>query len=78
MSEKNYDNIDQSMFEFQLADDSASEFDKAQKEMKEVAMNDEELLSQAQQRAKILIEEKIIQLSSLNRKDLNIVWEYEQ
>ena len=60
------------------ADDSASAFDKAQKEMKEIAMNDEELLSQTQQRAKILIEEKIIQLSGLNRKDLNIMWEYEQ
>ena len=46
--------------------------------MKEIAMNDEELLSQTQQRAKILIEEKIIQLSGLNRKDLNIMWEYEQ
>ena len=60
------------------ADDSASAFDKAQKEMKEIAMNDEELLSQTQQRAKILIEEKIIQFSGLNRKDLNIMWEYEQ
>ncbi len=60
------------------ADDSSSAFDKAQKEMKEIAMNDEELLSQTQQRAKILIEEKIIQLSGLNRKDLNIMWEYEQ
>ncbi len=60
------------------ADDSASAFDKAQKEMKEIAMNDEELLSQAQQRAKILIEEKIIQLNGLNRNDLNLSWEYEQ
>lgn len=60
------------------ADDSASAFDKAQKEMKEIAMNDEELLSQAQQRAKILIEEKIIQLNCLNRNDLNLSWEYEQ
>ena len=46
--------------------------------MKEIAMNDEELLSQAQQRAKILIEEKIIQLNGLNRNDLNLSWEYEQ
>ena len=60
------------------ADDSTAAFDKAQKEMKKVAMNDEELLSQAQQRAKILIEEKIIQLNGLNRNDLNISWEYEQ
>lgn len=60
------------------ADDSSSAFDKAQKEIKEIAMNDEELLSQAQQRAKILIEEKIIQLTGLNKNDLNIFWEYEQ
>ena len=60
------------------ADDCTSAFDLAQKEMKEVAMNDEELLSQAQQRAKVLIEEKIIQLSGLNRNSLNIFWEYEQ
>lgn len=60
------------------ADDSTSAFDKAQKELKEAAMNDEELLSQAQKRAKILIEEKINQLNDSNKSDLNISWEYEQ
>ena len=60
------------------ADDSTSAFDKAQKEIKEAAMKDEELLSQAQQRAKILIEEKIIQLNDINKNKQNITWEYEQ
>lgn len=41
-------------------------------------MNDEELLSQAQKRAKILIEEKINQLNDSNKSDLNISWQYEQ
>lgn len=60
------------------ADDSSLAFDKAQKEMKEAAMNDEEMLPQAQRRAKILIEEKIIQLNNSNKNNLNISWEYEQ
>ena len=59
------------------ADDSAAAFDKAQTEMFESASQDEELLSKAQQRAKIIIEENIIQFSGLNQKDYSINWEYE-
>ena len=60
------------------ADDSAAAFDKAQAEMFESASQDEELLSKARQRAKIIIEENIIQFSGLNQKDYSIDWEYEQ
>lgn len=60
------------------ADDSAIAFDKAQAEMLESASRDEELLAKAQQRAKIIIEENIIQFSGLNQKDYSIDWEYEQ
>jgi len=59
------------------ADDSAAAFDKAQAEMFESASQDEELLSKARQRAKIIIEENIIQFSGLNQKDYSINWEYE-
>ena len=58
-------------------DDSIYAFNNAQKEMKEVAMNDDELLSRAQKRAKMLIEEKIIQLNSINKNNINISWKYE-
>ena len=60
------------------ADDSQAAFDKAQKEMKENAIKDEDLLLHAQQRAKVIIEENIIQLSGLNKNDFHINWEYEQ
>ena len=60
------------------ADDITAAFDKAQIEMVENASQDEELLSKAQQRAKIIIEENIIQFSGLNQKKYTINWEYEQ
>ncbi len=60
------------------ADDSSKAFDKAQQEMKEKAANDSALLSLAQKRAKIVIEENIIQLSGLSSRKYNIEWEYEQ
>ena len=41
------------------ADDSAKAFDEAQKNMKEAAAKDEELLAMAQMRAKVLLEENI-------------------
>ena len=60
------------------ADDSAKAFDEAQKNMKEAAAKDEELLAMAQMRAKVLLEENIHQLSGLNPKSYTINWEYEQ
>ena len=60
------------------ADDSAAAFDKAQAEMMENASKDEELLSKAQERAKLIIEENIKQFSGLNQKDYSVNWEYEQ
>ena len=60
------------------ADDSAQAFDEAQKNMKEAAAKDEELLSMAQMRAKVLLEENIHQLSGLNQKEYTINWEFEQ
>lgn len=60
------------------ADDITAAFDKAQIEMVENASQDEELLSKAQQRAKIIIEENIIQLSGLNQRSYNINWKYGQ
>ena len=60
------------------ADDSIEAFDNAQKEMKENAMNDEELLTIAQTRAKIIIEENITELAGFDNKKYTINWEYEQ
>ncbi len=60
------------------ADDSAGAFDEAQKNMKEEASKNEEVLSIAQKRAKVVIEENINQLSGLSKKDYSINWEYEQ
>lgn len=60
------------------ADDMAEAFDDAQKNIKKSAEKDEELLSLAQTRAKVLIEEQIIEFSDLNEKDYIINWEYEQ
>lgn len=60
------------------ADDSSAAFDKAQKEMKSSAAEDEELLSLAQKRAKVVIEENINQFSGMSSKKYSIVWEYEQ
>lgn len=59
------------------ADDSSMAFDKAQNEMKENALKDEELLAMAQKRAKILIEENINQFSGISSNKYTINWEYE-
>lgn len=60
------------------AEDASNAFNEAQKNMKLAASNDNELLSLAQKRAKIIIEENIRQLSNLNEKKYNINWEYSQ
>ncbi len=60
------------------ADDSNAAFEAAQKEMKESASQDEELLSLAQKRAKVIIEENIKQFSGLSENSYTINWEYEQ
>ncbi len=60
------------------ADDCLEAFDNAQSEMKLTASKDEELLAIAQQRAKIIIEENINQLSGLSASKYSINWEYEQ
>lgn len=57
-------------------EDSSKAFDKAQKSMKEFAAKDNELLSIAQKRAKIILEENLKQLGV--PKDYLINWEYEQ
>lgn len=60
------------------ADDSSSAFNTAQKEIKENALNDIEVLSMAQKRAKVIIEENINQFSGMSNKKYTINWEYEQ
>lgn len=60
------------------ADDSSSAFNNAQKEIKENAINDIEVLSMAQKRAKVIIEENINQFSGMSNKKYTINWEYEQ
>ena len=57
--------------------DSIKAFDDAQKEMKKLTIENEELLSAAQKRAKIILEENIKQLSGLSEKQYKINWEYE-
>lgn len=59
-------------------EDSSAAFDEAQKSMKEKAENDVELLSMAQKRAKVVIEENINQFSGISEKKYTINWEYEQ
>ncbi len=58
------------------ADDSTGAFDKAQQEMKENAENNSELLTIAQKRAKVIIEENINQFSGISNNLYNIRWEY--
>ena len=60
------------------ADDATKAFDEAQKNLKEEASNDNELLSIAQNRAKVIIEENIKQFSGISEEKYNIVWEYQQ
>lgn len=59
-------------------DDISQAFNLAQQSMKENAANDQELLSVAQKRAKVLIEENIRQFSGLADNKYDINWEYEQ
>lgn len=58
-------------------DDISKAFDDAQNEMKKSAESDEQLLSTAQTRAKIIIEESINQFAGLSSKDYTINWEFE-
>lgn len=58
--------------------DSNDAFNKAQQEIKSNAIKDEELLSLAQKRAKVIIEENIDQFSGLSKSEYTINWEYEQ
>lgn len=58
-------------------DDISKAFDDAQSEMKKSAESDEQLLSTAQTRAKIIIEESINQLAGISSKDYTINWEFE-
>lgn len=60
------------------ANDSIKAFTKAQQEIKDNGSNDEELLSMAQKRAKVIIEENINQFSGLSENEYVINWEYEQ
>lgn len=57
-------------------DDSIAAFEKAQKNIKDDASNNKDLLSIAQKRAKVILEENIRQLSGLSDKEYNINWEY--
>jgi len=59
-------------------DDASDAFDKAQKNMKENASKDNELLSLAQKRAKVILEENIKEFSKLNDNEYTINWEYGQ
>ena len=58
-------------------DDISKAFDDAQSEMKKSAESDEQLLSTAQTRAKIIIEESINQFAGISSKDYTINWEFE-
>lgn len=60
------------------ADDSSKVFDEAQKNIKNTASKDEELLLLAQKRAKVIIEENIKEFSKLDDNKYTINWEYEQ
>lgn len=57
-------------------EDSTAAFEKAQKNIKDDAFNNKELLSIAQKRAKVILEENIRQLSDLSDKEYTINWEY--
>ena len=59
-------------------DDSSLAFDKAQAEIKELALKDSETLARAQKRAKVVLEENIHQLSGISEKKYTINWEYGQ
>ena len=58
-------------------EDSSEAFNEAQKNMKEAAANNNELLSVAQKRAKVILEENIKQFSNLSEDKYTINWEYE-
>ena len=58
-------------------DDISKAFDDAQNEMKKSAESDEQLLSTAQTRAKIIIEESVNQFAGISSKDYTINWEFE-
>ena len=58
-------------------DDISKAFDDAQSEMKKSAESDEQLLSTAQTRAKIIIEESVNQFAGISSKDYTINWEFE-
>ena len=60
------------------ANDSSNAFNEAQQNIKLAASQDQNLLSIAQVRAKILIEENINQFSGLSKNSYIINWEYEQ
>lgn len=57
-------------------EDSSNALNQAQEDIKENAINNEELLSMAQKRAKVILEENIKQISGLNENDYEIIWEY--
>lgn len=59
------------------ADDLDGAFVKAQNNMKKNALSDETLLTLAQDRAKIIIEENIKEFSNLNDNQYSINWELE-
>lgn len=58
-------------------DDSTAAFNEAQNNMKENALKNEELLSLAQTRAKVLIEENIREFSKLKDDKYSINWKFE-
>lgn len=60
------------------ADDSAEVFNKAQKSIKENASKDKELLSLAQKRARVILEESIKEFSQIDDSKYTINWEYGQ
>lgn len=59
-------------------EDASLAFDEAQKNMKKAAENDNELLSIAQKRAQVILEENIRQFSGLSENEYTINWEYGQ
>lgn len=59
-------------------EDASAAFDEAQENIKEITYDDNELLSLAQKRAKVIIEENIKQFSEISEDKYVIVWEYQQ
>lgn len=59
-------------------EDSSMAFDEAQKNIKEITLNDRELLLLAQKRAKVIIEENIKQFALVSSDKYVINFEYEQ